>query len=107
MLITFGSILATVAVFVLAVTLGTHAQHRFAGFEAMYWPIVPLWASIIGFAFYIWALLAATARRGHDLDQKFRIGRLDIFGLRYLYRRGTTGPNQYGPDPLQKATLPE
>jgi uncharacterized membrane protein YhaH (DUF805 family) len=59
------------------------------------------------FALYAWAVLAAAARRSHDIGRPFIGGVRDFFSLRGLTTRGTVGPNQYGPDPLQDTAIRE
>jgi uncharacterized membrane protein YhaH (DUF805 family) len=57
-------------------------------------------------ALYIWLCLAAAIRRTHDLGYSYRDSlnlRVNVMGG---FKRGTIGPNEYGPDPLQKATPP-
>jgi uncharacterized membrane protein YhaH (DUF805 family) len=56
---------------------------------------------MVDFGLYFWAVLAATTRRNHDLDRPLFGGVSDFLSLRCLTTRGTIGPNQYGPDPLQ------
>lgn len=62
---------------------------------------------LVSFAVYGWALLAAVTRRSHDLDSPLFGGFSNFMSLRGMVARGTIGPNRYGPDPLQKAALPE
>ena len=55
-----------------------------------------------------WAAIAITVKRLHDLGRPgwhFLLLGIPIYnlwlGLVLLFKRGTWGPNQYGPDPLQ------
>ena len=55
----------------------------------------------------VWAALAVTVKRLHDLDRPgwhwwlFMIPLYNIYlGLVLLFGRGTRGPNRFGPDPL-------
>lgn len=65
---------------------------------------LPLILSV--FVLYAWVLLAVSARRTHDLDQPLGFNVFSPGALRAYWSRGTIGPNQYGPDPLQTATPP-
>jgi uncharacterized membrane protein YhaH (DUF805 family) len=57
---------------------------------------------------YIWLSLAVSVRRAHDLGYSYRENFWRRFGFfKGGFRRGTIGPNPYGPDPLQKLTLSE
>lgn len=62
---------------------------------------------VLDVMFYVWLAMAAAIRRTHDLGYSYR----ESLGLRVNFqggfKRGTVGPNQYGPDPLQKAASPE
>ena len=60
----------------------------------------------------IWAGLAITVKRLHDMDRPgwhwwfllipiYNI----VFGLQLLFERGTPGPNRFGRDPLQIASV--
>ncbi|MGI9627985.1 MAG: DUF805 domain-containing protein [Longimicrobiales bacterium] len=58
----------------------------------------------------LWSGVAITAKRLHDLDRPswqivlFAIPLVNIYiGLIALFKQGTIGPNQYGPDPLGAA----
>ncbi len=55
----------------------------------------------------VWAAMAVTVKRLHDLDRPgwhwllFMIPLYNIYlGLVLLFGRGTRGPNRFGPDPL-------
>ena len=55
----------------------------------------------------VWAALAVTVKRLHDLDRPgwhwwlLVIPLYNVYlGLVLLFGRGTSGPNQFGPDPL-------
>jgi len=108
MLLTFGSVAAAVVLFILIEILGAYSHRHFTRFEALYWPAVPISVMFIGFILYAWALLAVAARRYHDLDRPFRFNPFNFFSsMRCLFSRGTSGPNRYGADPLQKGIIPE
>ena len=50
---------------------------------------------------YIWAVLAVSVRRLHDLGFSGPAGfRSTSASVRACYARGTVGPNAFGPDPL-------
>jgi uncharacterized membrane protein YhaH (DUF805 family) len=73
--------------------LGPQGSHEVAGF------VVPF--LLADFVFYLWAVFAITARRCHDLGVRGR----EMFGFRVSnisigFKRGTVGPNAFGPDPL-------
>ena len=59
----------------------------------------------------IWPSIAVTAKRCHDRDRSgwFQlIALIPVVGAVWLlieiwFRRGTAGPNRFGPDPLQRA----
>jgi uncharacterized membrane protein YhaH (DUF805 family) len=59
------------------------------------------------FGLYAWLLLAAASRRSHDIDRPLFGGVRDFLSVRGLTARGTVGPNQYGPDPLQDFSIRE
>lgn len=67
--------------------------------------ILPM--AVLDFILYIWLGTAVSIRRTHDLGYSYR----EAFGFRVNmqggFKRGTIGPNEYGPDPLTKAALPE
>ncbi len=50
---------------------------------------------------YIWAVLAVSVRRLHDLGFSGPAGfRSTSASVRACFARGTVGPNEFGPDPL-------
>lgn len=60
----------------------------------------------------MWAAIAVTVRRFHDLDRSgwhwflLWIPLVNIVvGLQLLFQQGTPGPNQFGPDPLDPRRL--
>lgn len=66
--------------------------------------IIPLVGAILG---GIWAGIAITVKRLHDLDRPgwhwllLAVPFYNIYlGLVLLFARGTWGPNRFGPDPL-------
>ena len=70
---------------------------------------VPLAGVVIG---GIWAGVAVTVKRLHDLDRPgwhwwlLLIPLVNIYmGLVLLFAKGTQGPNQFGRDPLMAATV--
>ena len=100
--------LATVVLFFVAAAIITNAMlvaHMRHGGSAALWAGVLLLAA--DFLLFAWSLFAVDSRRSHDLGRPFVGGIADTFSLRGLTAHGTTGPNQYGPDPLQEAALPE
>jgi uncharacterized membrane protein YhaH (DUF805 family) len=62
----------------------------------------PLLFIIADFVIYVWALVAIASRRCHDLGfsatQKLSRG---LTSLQLSFKRGASGPNAFGPDPLQ------
>ena len=61
----------------------------------------------------LWAALCITVKRLHDLDRPgwhfwlFLVPFYNFYlSLVLLFAKGTDGPNQYGRDPLQAATIP-
>jgi uncharacterized membrane protein YhaH (DUF805 family) len=89
---------------VLAAHLRLLSQGRSEG-HAVIW--AGLLLLVVDFVLFAWSLFAVDSRRSHDLDRPFIGGVAEIFSLRGLTSRGTSGPNQYGPDPLQEAALPQ
>lgn len=72
--------------------------------------ILPLIGALIAGT---WAAIAITVKRLHDLGRPgwhwFLLGipLYNIYlGLVVLLQKGTAGPNQYGPDPLERWTEP-
>jgi len=50
---------------------------------------------------YGWAMLAISVRRCHDLGHSGKmLAQLKISSRELGFKRGTAGPNAYGPDPL-------
>ena len=67
--------------------------------STLYIPFVGAPIGLLGGLVWVWVNLAGVVRRRHDL------GLPDRFGFRPLsfdavLKRGTIGPNEFGPDPL-------
>jgi len=88
--------------FLIPLGLESHGPGKVFGIALSDFVFMAAFGFLIGaFVIYIWALVAVAARRYHDLGQPFRFRLVDkSVGLGYMFRRGTVGRNEFGPDPL-------
>jgi uncharacterized membrane protein YhaH (DUF805 family) len=95
------SVAAVLLAIVVVVTKAGHAQAGDRhGFEhaLSHLPAVVQVAVVAALLLSVWVMMAAYAKRLHDLD----LSGSRIIGThwRVMFNDGTAGPNRYGPDPL-------
>jgi uncharacterized membrane protein YhaH (DUF805 family) len=87
--------MVTITIFLIKRCCGAHGAVDPVAFVV---PVIGL-----DFAIYIWALVAVACRRCHDLGLPGgAMLRLRVSSAQLSFRRGMAGPNQFGPDPLEK-----
>ena len=94
--------------FVVTAATGVALHVAFAHFHVSGGAVVTIVCVLLGLLstiIYVWLCLAVAIRRTQDLGfsyrESFRL-RVNIAGA---FKRGTIGPNDYGPDPLQKGDI--
>lgn len=86
-------------VLTLVLSIAVAQIHPAAG---AYLPTIFVPLVLLDIMLYLWLGIAVSIRRTHDLGHSYR--KSFGFGVNShgVFKRGTIGPNQYGPDPLRK-----